>query len=151
MKLILLIIATFFLNFAYGQTKQNCYDAYLKLFKERKTLPLLDGEHDVVVTVRDLKDGFCYSRIGKISILKDQISSALLLKDSKGQYVNPKKVLHDNYNNGESNLKLNLKVVDGMSGSFLTKDKHIVNIFFIDVLKPKAPALIEAPDVSTYK
>ncbi len=151
MKYILILVGLIFFSSNYAQTKANCYEDYLKLFKARKTFALTDGEHNVVVTIRDLKDNACYSVMGKISTEDGQINSKLFLKNSKGNYVPHKKELHENYTKEESTLKLNLKVVDGMSSNFLTQDKHVINLFFIDFLKPKGPGLQEAPDVSTYK
>ncbi len=127
--------------------KTNCYLDYTKAFKERGAKPVPDGIQNVVVTIRNTADNSCVSRIGTIEVKDNKIVGKLMLKSRQGDLVKPKEKLNDKYQEPKTPMKMNRDIVNGMSSSFLTQNNSIVNLFFIDYLEGKMPALAEAPSV----
>jgi len=115
------------------------------LFNTRGVNPIPDGIQNVIVTVRDTKDNTCFATMGQIEVKGGKITGKLTLKNRAGEYVKPKNTLHEKYNEKEAPLKADFTIIKGISHNFLTKDMKIVNVFFIDFLKPQAPSLVEAP------
>jgi hypothetical protein len=129
-----------------AQTKGSCFIEYYELFISRGVNPIPDGTHTVIVTVRDAKTNTCVATMGSILVKDGVIAGELKLKNRAGEYVRPKTSLHPKYEESTSPLKADFSINKGMSQNFLTKNMKIVNVFFIDFLKPQAPSLVEAPD-----
>jgi len=128
-----------------AQTKGSCFLEYYDLFVTRGVNPIPDGIQNVIVTVRDTKENTCFATMGQIEVKGGKIVGKLTLKNRAGEYIKPKNTLHEKYNDKEAPLKADFTINKGMSHNFLTKDMKIVNVFFIDFLKPQAPSLVEAP------
>lgn len=141
--LLLLVTAT---CLGTAQTKGSCFLEYYELFNTRGVQPIPDGLQNVIVTVRDTKENTCFATMGHIEVKNGQIVGKLTLKNRAGEYVKPKTALHPKYEAPKTPLKADYSIKKGMSENFLTKDMKIVNVFFIDYLKPAPPSLVEAPD-----
>ena len=128
-----------------AQEKANCYIDYLAMFNQRGTLPVPDGVQNVIVTIRNNADKSCVSMVGTIEVKANQIVGKLMLKTKQGEMVKPKEKLNEKYESTSSPLTANYNIKDAMSSTFLTQNNKVVNLFFIDYLKPKDPAMAEAP------
>jgi len=129
-----------------AQTKGSCFIEYYELFNSRGVNPIPDGIQNVIVTVRNTKDNTCFATMGQIEVKDGKLAGRLMLKNRAGEYVRPKMSLHPKYEEPKTPLKADYSIVKGVSHNFLTKNMRIVNVFFIDFLKPQAPSLVEAPD-----
>jgi len=131
---------------SFAQNKRSCFLEYYELFNTRGVNPIPDGVQNVIVTVRDTKENTCLATMGHIEVKNGEIAGKLTLKNRAGEYVKPKTSLHPKYEAPKEPLKADFSITKGMSQNFLTKDMKIVNVFFIDFLKPAPPSLAEAPD-----
>ncbi len=142
--LLLLIGASFI---GKTQTKGSCFIEYYELFIARGVNPIPDGTHNVIVTVRDTKENTCFATMGHVEVKNGKIAGKLRLKNRAGEYVKPKTSLHPKYEAPKAPLIADYSIKKGMSENFLTKDMKVVNLFFIDFLKPAPASLVEAPEV----
>lgn len=148
MRILISLSLILLLNAPLGaQSKPNCYLDYTKAFNERGAKPIPDGIQNVVVTIRNSADNSCLSRIGTIEVKDNKIVGGLMLKSRQGALVKPKEKLNEKYEKPKTTWKVNRDIVNGMSSSFLTQNNTIVNLFFIDFLEGKMPAMAEAPSV----
>ena len=130
-----------------AQEKTTCYIDYLAMFNQRGALPVADGVQNVIVTVRNNADKSCRTMVGTIEVKANQIVGKLLLKTKQGEMVKPKDKLNEKYTSNTAPIKADYSIKDGMSSTFLTQNNTVVNLFFIDFLKPNDPAMAEAPKV----
>ncbi len=142
----LLLVAALFNGFK-AQDKKNCYIDYLTMFKDRGAKVVKDGVQNVVVTSRSSDNSTCTSMVGTIEVKGGKIAGNLLVKTLSGELVKPNDKLHENYFVANDPMKADFSITNGMSATFLTQKKEAVNIFFVDYLNDKMPALQEAPKV----
>lgn len=143
-----LFLALFLLSFTAvdAQQKGSCFIEYYELFTQRGCNPIPDGVQNVIVTVRDTKEKTCFATMGTIEVKNQVIVGKLQLKNKAGEYVAPKNSLHPGYYDPNHSLHADYSIKNGVSRNFLTKDMKIVNVFFIDQLKPQPASLTEGPD-----
>ncbi|MCU0361363.1 MAG: hypothetical protein MUF75_11740 [Bacteroidia bacterium] len=146
MRKIILLLFIGTTVFFQAQTKGSCFIEYYELFISRGVKAIPDGVQNVIVTVRDTKENTCFATMGHIEVKNGKIAGKLTLKNRAGEYVKPKTTLHPKYEASINALKADYSITNGMSHNFLTKDMKVVNVFFIDYLKPAPPSLTEAPD-----
>ena len=137
---------------ANAQNKKSCFIEYYELFNKRGTLSIPDGYQNVIVTVRDTKENTCFSVMGQVEVKANHINGPLKIKNRKGEFVPPgtlfpKTVRHEKYDEPKSNLKRDLSIKNGITANWLTQDMKIVNLFFIDFLKPAPASPEEGPSV----
>lgn len=153
MKRILLgtILVSFFNN-SFGQQQtyepktnpKNCFDEYYEEFSTRGALPVPDGEHNVVFSLRT--DTGCACVEGKISVNDGKIIPLAMIKRTNGAYSDAKRKLQPVKNNpGEGTNNNALTISKGMSQTFLMDDYTLANIFFIEYLKPPLTEMVKAP------
>jgi len=134
-----------------AQESKSCYIDYLAMFNTRTAKPVTDGVQNVIVTVRNSDGTKCQSNVGTIEVKNGELVGRLMLKTKSGDMVSSRKGLDDGlsekYQAEKKPIKLDFKITNGMSASFLTQKKFIVNLFFIDFLNPPTPVLEEAPSV----
>lgn len=143
------LILSFFLFSIFGlgaQDKGSCFIEYYEQFTQRGCNPIPDGVQNVIVTVRDTKEKTCYASMGTIEVKNQVIVGQLRLKTRAGELVRPKGSLHPGYYDPNHSLHADYSIKNGVSRNFLTKDMKIVNVFFIDQLKPQQGSLTEGPD-----
>jgi outer membrane protein OmpA-like peptidoglycan-associated protein len=122
---------------------KTCFDEYNESFTARGALPVPDGVHNVVFSLRS--DTSCFCGEGKISVKDGLIIPNLMVKKKDGTYEAAKRVLHPKTTQGEAVTHYMFTVFNGMSQTFLTRDYYNVNLFFIDYLKRKVVPNAEAP------
>lgn len=129
--------------------KKTCFEEYYEAFTRRGAYPVPDGEHNVVYSAR--KDGECYCGEAKMNVKNGDLAPSIQIKKQDGSYEPAKKVLHPKTNQGEAENINKFGVFNGMSASFLTDDYWIINLFFVDYLKPDNGGNAVAPNVNEIK
>ena len=145
MKNLLLALFLLSVGSTFAQTESNCFIEYFELFNARGCNPIPDGEHNVIITVRDTKEKSCFAGMGTILVKGGIIVGQLKIKTRAGNYHRPKKELHPGYYDPNHSLHADFSIKNGVSRNFLTKDMKIVNCFFIDFLKAQEASPAPAP------
>ena len=145
-NLLQLLLVTSILLFGFtinANAQANCYEEYIKVFKERGAGNVPDGIQEVVFTVREGSKADCY--MGKVKVKDNQIVETLgvILEDGSLKKMGVK--LNAKYKETENPAILYMDIANGMSSSFLTDDNKIVNVFFIKQLNTKAKSIKLAP------
>ncbi len=74
---------------------KNCFDEYYESFMTRGALPVPDGEHEVVYSIRT--DTSCFCGEAKVTVKDGLIVPYALVKKQDGTYEETKKKLNGNY------------------------------------------------------
>lgn len=105
----------------------DCYNYYYKAFEDRGAYNVEDGVHDtkVIVSIRSGNDIDCYE--GKVEV-KNGVIVKIFLKfvDETFEVYNPK------FKNDYATT-----IKNGVSRSQITMEDEIINVFFLDKIKPK--------------
>lgn len=136
MKNILTISLLLIGSATYCQT-QTCYQKYAQVFELRGANEVKDGTHEnIIVTIR--KGSFADCFIGKVKVENGviQINSLQL------SYVD------DSYEPFRRTYKSTeaVSIINGMSKTMITEDDELINIMFVDAIKPKKKAYKKAPE-----
>lgn len=121
-----------------AQSNQNCYQKYAKVFEVRGANQVKDGTHEnVVVTLR--KGTFADCFIGKVKVKNGTIDpNSIQLTFVDGSY--------EKFDRNYKYDDIPVTILNGMSKTLITKDDELINILFVDAIKPKKKALKRAPD-----
>jgi outer membrane protein OmpA-like peptidoglycan-associated protein len=148
------IFLLYFLNNSFGQdhtyrpkidSTKNCFDEYYHEFSTRGALPVPDGEHNVVFSLRT--DTGCICVEGKLSVNDGKIVPYAMIKRADGTYSEAKTKLQPVKNNPREGTDNNaLTISKGMSQTFLTATYGLANVFFVEYLKPPLGEMVTAPD-----
>mgnify|MGYP005858725077 CR=1 FL=1 len=116
--------------------QENCYQKYIKVFEVRGANVVEDGTYeDVIVTIR--KGSFSDCLIGKVEVVNGNIKPASIhLTFVDGSYER----LDRSYKYDEP-----VNIINGVSKTMVTKDDELINIMFVDAIKPKKKAFKRAP------
>ncbi len=146
MRSILYTVALlFFLPFSHGQAQKNgasdsgpsdCYSKYMKGFEKRGAKKVSNGVHkNVVITVRKGDQADCY--LGKAKV-KDGIVQEAYRMVTDSTYEK----LKYTYKHEE----VDFEIVNGVAGPKVTdKEEKLVNVLFVQHIKPKQKEYIRAP------
>ncbi len=122
-----------------AQSTTTCYQKYAKVFEVRGANEVPDGTYEeVIVTIR--KGSFADCLIGKVKVkngIIDRNSIALSFVDGTFE------PMHRSYKNNEP-----VTILNGMSKTMLTDDEELINILFVNAIKPKKKAFKKAPEPS---
>jgi hypothetical protein len=124
----------------------DCFRDWYTLFKERGALPVADGTHDVIITVRNGNFSDCY--MGRITVTGNKLSSKLLVQKVDGTYEEYGKSVSKSFQNTEGTLREDLREVNnGMSESITLNDGEVIRLFFFRSIaeKPKSNKKAPAP------
>lgn len=123
---------------ASAQDDQTCYQKYAKVFEVRGANEVKDGEHDnVIITIR--KGSFADCFVGKVKVKDGNID----VRSIKLTFVD------GTYEPFDRSFKYDdqpITILNGMSRTMVSRDDELVNIMFVDAIKPKKKALKRAPD-----
>lgn len=135
-KILFTLISFTLLLTASAQDEPTCYQKYAKVFEVRGANDITDGEHDVVVTIR--KGSFADCFIGRVKVL----NGVILINTIQLTFVD------GSYEPFQREYKYDdpITIVNGISKTMVTKDEELVNIMFVDSIKPKKKALKRAPE-----
>lgn len=139
MKKILLISLISFGFTAYSQSNSEptCFQKYAKAFEVRGANNVPDGTYkEVVISIR--KGSFADCFMGKVVVKNGIIDKdAIYLTFVDGQYEQ----LRRSYKSDEA-----INIINGMSKTLLTEDEELINVMFVNAIKPKKKAFKKAPD-----
>jgi hypothetical protein len=137
MKNFLFITAILFGLNGFAQSNQTCYQKYAKVFEIRGANSVSDGTHDnIILTIR--KGSFADCFIGKVKVN----SGAIDLNSIYLSYVDDSfEPFRRSYKSVEA-----VTIINGMSKTMITEDDELINVMFVDAIKPKKKALKKAPE-----
>lgn len=141
-RLILLLFSVMAIGFNQlsAQEESTCYQRYAKVFEVRGADAVQDGWHEnVVITIR--KGSFAECLMGKVLVKNGMVDKrSIALKFVNDQYEK----LDRAYKYDEPT-----SIFQGISKTMVTLDEELINIMFVDAIKPKKKAFERAPDPST--
>lgn len=123
-----------------AQEESTCYQRYAKVFEVRGADQVNDGWHDnVVITLRKGSHADCF--IGKVLVTNGAVDTrSIALKFVDDKYEK----LDRSYKYDEPAI-----VLQGISKTLVTLDEELINIMFVEAVKPKKKAIERAPDPAT--
>lgn len=123
----------------------TCYDEWYATFKERGANPLVDGTHDVIISLRNEYD-YAECFLGKIEVKDGKINSKLQIQKVDGSYDNFDKKPGAIYQNAEGVVKEELRsIANGMSEPLELSNGEKIRLFFYKSLAEKVKANKKAP------
>jgi hypothetical protein len=137
MKYIVSALLTLSTTFLCAQGEPTCYQQYAKVFEVRGADEVKDGTHnDVIITIR--KGSFADCFVGKVKVhngIIDPNSIALSFVDNSYEPFRRSYKYEDP-----------MTIVNGISKTMVTNDEELINVMFVDAIKPKRKAYKRAPD-----
>lgn len=123
----------------------TCYDQWYSLFKERGAQPIVDGTHEVIISLRNDYD-YAECFFGKVDVKDGKMASKLQIQKVDGSYEEFDRKVSALYQNTEGVVKEELRnVTNGMSESLVLSDGERIRLFFYKSLGEKAKANKKAP------
>lgn len=133
----LVLIGLIVLNGILFAQETNCYQKYIKVFEVRGANNVADGTYeDVIITIR--KGSFSDCLIGKVKVINGTVDPrSIKLTFVDGSYES----FDRSYKYDEP-----ITIINGVSKTLVTKDEELVNVMFVDAIKPKKKAFKRAPE-----
>ena len=117
-----------------AEKEPTCFDQWNKMFELRGTNKIEDGTYkNVIVSVRKDENAECF--VGKVFVRKGMVEHIYAMVEGGGYELFIKKYRSDSP----------WDVRNGISSPRITSDDEIVNVLFIDQLKPKKKPYVKAP------
>lgn len=123
---------------------KNCFENYYNAFANRGANAVPDGEQNVVISLRQNDSCTCVE--GKVTVKNGLIVPQVMVKKVDGSYELARRTLDSRTNTQDHSLGNPFSIINGMSQTFSTADYAVVNLFFIDYLKAKQQAMVQAPN-----
>jgi hypothetical protein len=128
----------------------DCYSEWNTLFHERGAKPIPNGNHDVVISIRDGNYSECF--MGKVNVLDNRIAGRPQVQKIDGTYEDWGKEVSSKYFNADGSRVAEanalLAIHNGMSGEMELADGDIVTVFFYQAIQEKPKANKKAPSPS---
>ena len=123
---------------AQNNVSTTCYTKYAKVFEKRGAHEVADGTHkDVIISIRKGSMADCF--YGKVTIKDGTINyESIFLKFEDNTYEKLDLVF--------KNDKKPIRIVNGISNTFVTEDEELVNVLFTKSIKPKKKKYAKAAD-----
>ncbi len=120
-----------------AQDNKSCYQKYAHVFEVRGSKSIEDGTHEnVIVTIR--KGSFADCFVGKVKVVNGfVVLNSIQLSFVDGSFEKFDRSYQD---------KDPVVITNGISKTMITKDEELVNVMFVDAIKPKKKAFKRAPD-----
>jgi len=139
-KIITTLIFTAIISVAFSQSsvQTTCYTKYAKVFEKRGAKLVSDGVYDdIIITIRKGSMADCF--YGKVTIKDGDVDyQNMFLKFEDGTFEK----LNLTFKNG----KKSIKIVNGISNTFVTEDEELVNVLFVKSIKPKKKKYAKAAE-----
>jgi hypothetical protein len=132
---LLALLGLFSLN-TYSQDDVSCYMEYSKVFEQRGANTVEDGDHDnVIITIRSAVGTKAECLMGKVKV-KDKKVVEMKFRFTDGSF--------EKY---EPSYKFTQDAIitNGISKTLITVDDKLVNVLFINHIKPKKKEYEKAP------
>ena len=124
-------------NMMLAQDNSTCYQKYVKVFEVRGANEISDGLHEnVIITIR--KGSFADCFVGRAKVKDGYIDTKTLQMSLVDGTYEP---FRRSYKYDEP-----VTIVNGISKTLVTNDEELVNILFVDSIKPKKKAYKRAPE-----
>lgn len=129
-------IASF--TFAQSEIQSTCYTKYAKVFEKRGATEVVDGTYDdIIITIRKGSMADCF--YGKVIIKDGDVDyKNMFLKFEDGEFEKLDLVF--------KNERKSIRIVNGISNTFVTEDEELVNILFVKNIKPKKKKYAKAAE-----
>lgn len=116
----------------------TCYQKYVEAFERRGATGVKDGTYkDVIVTLRKGSMADCF--YGKVTVKNGEIDVReiyLMFEDGTHEKIVRKYRYPDQ----------SITIDNGMSKTMVTVDEELINVLFVENIKPKKKAYSRAPD-----
>jgi len=113
----------------------NCYQKYAHAFEQRGAFDVEDGTHkNIIITFRKGSKAECFN--GKTEIKNGKVT-AMFLKFQDGTFEQVNKIYKH---------EIDVTVVNGISKTLITKDDELINVIFVEKIKPKKKSYELAPE-----
>lgn len=113
----------------------TCFEKWEQLFSERGANSVEDGTHNnIIISVRNGVEADCY--VGKAVVREGVVKSIYAMVEGGSHEIFIRKYQHATPQT----------VYNGISKARITVDDELVNVLFIENLKPKQRELVRAPD-----
>ena len=121
----------------FAQSESGCHEKYVRVFEVRGANEVADGEHDdVVITVRKGSFEDCF--LGKVTVMEGKVlKNSINLTFVDGTFEKFDRSYKD---------KEPVKIINGMSATMITQDDELINVLFVNSIKPKKKAYKRAPE-----
>lgn len=119
------------------EAASNCYQEYVKEFKDRGARKVSNGVHEnVVITVRKGNHADCY--LGKAKVKGNIVQEVhRMVSDST----------YDRMDFDYKHEEAKFEIVEGIAGPKVTEEEEkLVNVLFVNHIKPEQKEYIRAPD-----
>ncbi|MBL7848436.1 MAG: hypothetical protein JNL40_13285 [Cyclobacteriaceae bacterium] len=125
----------------------NCFKEWYDLFRDRGASTVTDGTHEVILTLRNTRDGSSKCYMGRAEVVGGKFKRPVMIQKMDGSYepfttigkgLDPafaKSLTEDEFGT----------ITDGMSINFLMSDQEYGRIFFYTFLNEKPKSLKQAP------
>jgi outer membrane protein OmpA-like peptidoglycan-associated protein len=123
--------------------EKNCFTEYYDAFVTRGAIPVKDGEHNIIISLRT--DTSCTCGEGKVNVKGGKIVPPVMVKKVDGTYEPSKRKLLAKLAKSQATSAHLYFISNGMSQTFSTNDHYWANLFFVDALKRKVVANSTAP------
>lgn len=131
------LIGLLFFSVSMIAQENNCYQKYIKVFEVRGANVVDDGEYDdVIITIR--KGSYSDCLIGRVKVINGIVDP----KSIKLTFVDGSFESFDRSYKYEDPIT----IINGVSKTLVTKDEELVNVMFVDAIKPKKKAFKRAPE-----
>ena len=144
-NIISVLILALIASTAFSQnTKEQttCYTKYAKVFEKRGAYEVTDSVYDgVIITIRKGSMADCF--YGKVTVKNGNVDYRnLFLKFEDGTYEKL------DFNFKYEDKAKTIKIANGISNVILTRDEELINILFVEKIKPKKKkyAKVAEPD-----
>ena len=115
----------------------NCYNKWAAKFEDRGAEDIKDGIYeDVIITNRQGNKAVCNN--GKAQVIKGKVINFFILL-SDGTYEEVKRTWKNKSNE-------NVTIINGISKSLISIHNELINIMWINKIKPKKAKPTTAPD-----
>ena len=139
-KIITTLILTAIVSVAFAQSEAQptCYTKYAKVFEKRGAKEVADGTYDnIIITIRKGTMADCF--YGKVTINNGDV-------DYENMYLKFEDGTFEKLDLTFKNEKKSIRIVNGISNTFVTEDEELVNVLFVKNIKPKKKKYAKAAE-----
>lgn len=129
----------------------NCFKEWYDLFRDRGASAVTDGTHDVILTLRNTRDGSSKCYMGRAEVSGGKFKRPVMVQKVDGSYepfASIGKGLDPAFAKSMTEDELTT-ITDGMSVNFLMSDQEYGRIFFYTFINEKPKSLKQAPSAKS--
>ncbi|HEY5825822.1 MAG TPA: hypothetical protein VIT44_15715 [Cyclobacteriaceae bacterium] len=129
--------------------EKDCYGEWYSLFRERGAQAIVDGTHEVIISIR--KEGYSQCFMGKVAVAGGKLKFPVYVAKDDGSFETLAEtgLRLDPASEGAKNPDAITTITDGMSVTAYTTDQESVKLFFYKFINDKPKKNKVAPPVSS--